>query len=208
MSSHSSNFSANSRPFSPTNSLPSAQAARPTNSTSPLSTTTPAPKPGSPSNYATVSRTNGASVINIAPAKGPSKRTYALVNKAHQRLDLPLPRATLAGEQGLLSRIRIGGKVCNNFHLLNKCGNGSNCKYQHGERLSPAEQAALRLKARTTTCASETCTDAGCYLGHMCPNPTCTRGDCYFGATHASDGFDMVPYLKYYEDGEVEVCVN
>ena len=93
--------------------------------------------------------------INIAPSKPASAQRKAIyLNRKDNRIDRPLPKTDYGGELLLKKRVYQCGKVCNNFHLLDNCKNGVNCKYQHGERLGQKEQLALRHKARSSFCES------------------------------------------------------
>ena len=55
---------------------------------------------------------------------------------------MPSPQSTAQGRP--LSDRTEAQKVCNNY-LLGACEAGQYCDYDHGERLSPGEQLALKF---------------------------------------------------------------
>lgn len=162
----------------------------------------PPPTPAS-SSYAKIGGVKPSNKeISIAPAK-PPQRPCIFLNKDSQRLDPPLPKPSAPAEARLKFRINAG-KVCNMYHLFNKCKNGHECRYQHGERLGAEEQVALKHKTRTTPCSrGANCFDISCISGHHCPNPLCDRADCYFEDAHYS-GELARPRLRLFEDGNTE----
>ncbi|KAI9672675.1 MAG: hypothetical protein M1831_000110 [Alyxoria varia] len=194
-----------------TNHSVDSDTSKPSRSkTASSSASTPQP-PGSEAaalSYANVSSNTGNTSrdINIAPSKPTSSQRKAIYyNREDQRLDRPLPKADTVAELRLRKRLQEGGKVCNMYHLLDKCKNGANCNYQHGERLGAKEQMALRHKTRSTFCPRGSgCMDIDCILGHHCPNPNCEREDCYFGYNHFAGDLRQ-PVMKIYENEEVEL---
>ena len=155
------------------------------------------------STYANVGGTSNSKEISIAPAK-PPQRQCVYLNQDSKRIDKPIPKPMGVAETRLKMRLN-NGKLCNMYHLLNKCKNGAKCQYQHGERLGDGEQLALRIKARTTPCArGSNCLDINCVSGHHCPNPLCDRADCYFEDAHYA-GEIAKPRLRVYEDGGIDV---
>ncbi|KAK8211497.1 hypothetical protein M8818_003150 [Zalaria obscura] len=141
--------------------------------------------------------------INITPSKAPNRR-HIITNAYKQRLDPDLPKPDYAAQQRLFDRIRKH-KVCNAYHLIGKCEAGEYCDYDHGERLSPGEQLALRHRARTRSCMNRgDCRDFYCTLGHICPyGDKCTGGDqCWFADVH---DIDQTPAWRLFESGEKEL---
>lgn len=120
----------------------------------PVVTRTQSNPPLATSTYAAVGQLEpGVKQISIAPTKTPAQAKCALLNADDQRLDPKLPKADGQSIVNLNRRIKEG-KVCNNYHLLGNCANGSRCHYTHGERLGTKEQIALKQKARERVCPS------------------------------------------------------
>ena len=169
--------------FSPTNgisSLPSPPATaspKPAPPT-PLATSRPgAPPPNS--SYANVGRSTAPMTINIASQKKPAAtRAFYQLNRADERVDVPLPKPDPNAVKSLDDRRQMSGmNLCNRYHLTGNC-KSVNCSFYHGERLNPAEMTALRHKTRNLVCSSgHYCTEITCNLGHHCSTP----GSCYFG---------------------------
>ena len=58
-------------------------------------------------------------------------------------------------------------KYCYNFHLLDGCARGWDCRFTHGSRLKPSEQLVLAKDARRFGCyAQDRCRDVDCYYRH------------------------------------------
>lgn len=67
-------------------------------------------------------------------------------------------------------------KLCNRFHLLDKCLYDTGCHYKHGDRLPLREREVLLGVSRLTPCSDGLwCDDPKCIAGHRC-----TRRDCQF----------------------------
>ncbi|GAB7353105.1 hypothetical protein MBLNU459_g3647t1 [Dothideomycetes sp. NU459] len=172
----------------------------------------PPPKPSSPapstestsSSWATVGKiAHGSSNnINIATRKAPARR-FILLNAYDERLDPEIPRVEPAAQQRLYDRIKRNGKVCNGYHLNGKCESGQYCDYDHGERLSPGEQLALKHRARTRSCLDRgECRDFLCTNGHVCPyGKNCYSESCWFQDVHDTD---LEPVSRIFENGDKE----
>lgn len=175
-------------------SMPSPVATaspKPAN-TKPANTKPATPKPAPPaslapnkpevqtsSSYATVGRGVAPLTINIASQKRPvAARPFYQLNKDDERVDVTLPKPDPNALKSLEERRQLSGmNLCNRYHLANNCKN-TNCNFNHGERLNPAEILALRHKTRNLVCGSgHYCREITCNLGHHCPN----AGSCYFG---------------------------
>lgn len=159
----------------------------------PLKPSSPAPSTESVrSSWATVGKappgSSSSASINIAPRKAPLRR-FILLNAYDERLDPDLPRVEPAAQQRLFDRIKRNGKVCNNYHLNGKCESGQYCDYDHGERLSPGEQLALKHRARTRSCPDRgACMSFTCTNGHVCPyGKGCYNDGCWFQDVHDLD---------------------
>lgn len=155
----------------------------------PLKPSSPAPSTESAgSSWATVGKATPGTNINIAPRKAPLRR-FILLNAYDERLDPDIPRVEPAAQQRLFDRIKRNGKVCNNYHLNGKCESGQYCDYDHGERLSPGEQLALKHRARTRSCPDRgACMSFNCTNGHVCPySKDCYNDGCWFQDVHDVD---------------------
>lgn len=76
--------------------------------------------------------------------------------------------------------------------MLFLVGETGNCEYNHGTRLTPAEQLVLKHKARSRSCPKgPACRDLDCTSGHQCKYAAkgCLTDNCWFKETH---GMDMV----------------
>ncbi len=190
-----------------------------------LATSKPEPQQSS---YATVGRGTAPMTINIASNKRPAApRPFYQLNKDDERVDVPLPKPDPAAVKSLEDRRQLSGmNLCNRYHLSGNCKN-TNCNFNHGERLSPAEITALRHKTRNLVCGSGGyCRELTCNLGHHCTNPgSCFFGDeCRFSEMHGMDTVSLpwihlfealkralltvceqTPTIKIYEDGTREV---
>ncbi|KAI8943515.1 hypothetical protein NX059_001512 [Plenodomus lindquistii] len=162
--------------------------------------------------WATVGKTSVQPNVSIpithtpAPTKKTNKK-YAYYNKTGERLDLPLPPKDPAAAQSLEARMKKSGKkMCNHWHLGNKCDNGKNCMFQHEPKLSPAELNALRYKTRSLPCKNRYCENIDCYLGHQCAMER-DQGYCNFPSTchmRATHGMDTVKWVRYDREGNAE----
>ncbi|PNS20098.1 hypothetical protein CAC42_5548 [Sphaceloma murrayae] len=175
-----------------------------TNGLDGVSIKSPSPAPTTDSagtSWARVSKPADDTKEFVVAGKKPSPIKYILYNKDNQRLDTPLPFVDKASQDKLFRRIKEFGKVCNSYHLAGKCP--GKCGFQHGEKLTGAELAALRLRARTKACLDKVeCEDFDCVSGHVCPYGDRCYGDgCSFEDTHH---MDMNPAYKYYLDGHTE----
>jgi len=185
--------------------------------------TSPSPSVDSTaSSWATVGKSApGQKQINIAPKK-PANRKYILLNKYDERIDPDLPKPDASAQARLFERTKKQ-KVCNNYHLRGHCEAGKYCDYDHGERLSPGEQLALKHRARTRSCPEKSaCRDFDCTNGHICPYGTnCYNDGCWFQDLHDVDlvsgiciRFDKLltcikePSVRFYENGDVERLRN
>lgn len=151
------------------------------------------------SSYASVGAVDGTKEISITPTKPLPAPKYILLNSYDQRVDEHLPRVDGSSMTALHDRINRQ-KLCNNYHLLGKCPNGTDCQYQHGEPLSPRLLLALRHKVRGLTCPrGSDCRDFDCQLRHICPkNFDCENYECRWGDMHE---IDTTPAVKEFEDG-------
>jgi hypothetical protein len=167
-------------------------------------------QPSQAASYASVGRTSAPVTINIASQKKaqPAAKSFYLLNKHNQRVDVPLQKPDPNAVKSLEERRQKNGmNFCNRYHLTNNCKN-TNCNFAHGARLNPAELLALKAKSRNLVCASgHFCRDILCNLGHHCSNPgSCYFGDaCRFAEMH---GMDITPTLKVYEDDTREVLTS
>ena len=140
-----------------------------------------------------VSVANPKNVIDITPKKPAPTKRHIIVNKDDERLDpAPLLRDPDA-EYRLHERIAEHGKLCNKYHLVDRCD--FDCEFYHGAKLPIAELSALRNKARTLRCHRlGDCRDVYCTLGHVCRvaqvGQRCSLPKCLFSSTHSD--FDMV----------------
>ncbi|KAK0274606.1 hypothetical protein LTR54_001140 [Friedmanniomyces endolithicus] len=169
------------------------------------SSSSPAPsaESGASNTWAAVGKTGPTTkTIDITSKKAPAKK-HVLVNTYDERLDAPLPESDSKAFARFADRIKIHGKMCNNYHLTGKCEAGEYCDYHHGERLTPGEQLVLKHKARSLCCPQKTtCRDAGCSLGHHCKHGSgCYLEWCRFAETH---GRDLEPAKKVFADGSEE----
>ncbi|KAF1350901.1 hypothetical protein BDV97DRAFT_397882 [Delphinella strobiligena] len=158
------------------------------------------------SSWATVGKaTPGQKSINIAPKRSVNRKNIIL-NQYDERLDADLPKADTSAQQRLFERTKKR-KVCNSYHLRGKCEAGQYCDYDHGERLSPGEQLALKHRARTRSCPDKSgCRDFDCTNGHVCPYGTaCYNDGCWFQDVH---DIDLEPVSRVYENGEKEWLKN
>ncbi|KAF2128803.1 hypothetical protein P153DRAFT_292341 [Dothidotthia symphoricarpi CBS 119687] len=194
----------------------SSPTASPKPSTSSLSPSTAASSITGPpteasgdSSWATIGKTGSIPNENISIAPNTaapttnSKKKYAYYNKAEQRLDEPLPPKDQGATYSLENRMQKSGKkMCNHWHLGNKCDNGKFCKFQHEPKLTPAELNALRYKTRSLACKNRYCEKIDCYLGHQCAverdQGYCPFENCHLRATH---GMDKVKFVKVDREG-------
>lgn len=99
-------------------------------------------------------------------------------NKQNERVDAPLRYS-----QEEFMNLK-GRKLCNNYHLLGKCGafdSFRECHHEHGKPLSESQKAALRALARQAPCqAGLDCDDPRCIWGHRCLRMNCIREICWF----------------------------
>lgn len=157
------------------------------------------------SSWATIGGPVKTQQINIAPSSkaNGAVRKAVLLNVNDQRMDPKMGRADAVAFARVNQRIKEQ-KVCNNYHLLGKCSNGTGCGYAHGDRLDAKEQLALRQKARERVCPlGSDCRDVDCFFGHQCPRDVnCFWDNCYFEHLH---NLDTLPRMKMYENGEVEI---
>jgi hypothetical protein len=147
---------------------------------------------------------DGFSKVSIVKARptAPDPKLI-LINYYDQRIDPKLPKADSMAKAELDSRIKQQ-KVCNNYHILGPktCTSGSRCTFQHGERMGPKEQLALRHKARERVCPRKSgCRQADCLCGHHCPWADCTQDTCFFKDLH---DLDVNVAMKMDETGRVE----
>lgn len=170
---------------------PSPTPAQAAASTLPKTTT---PNPSDNSSWASVGK-GAPKTINIAAKKAPARR-FILLNANDERIDSVLPRADAAATARLLERVRHK-KVCNNYHLNGKCEAGKYCDYDHGERLSPGEQLALKQRARQRCCPERGyCRDFDCTNGHVCPyGKDCYNDNCWFQDVHDIDTVSCISSL-------------
>jgi hypothetical protein len=189
--------------------LPSVAAPMiPTKSVPNIAPTAPAPAPVNIHSYAKASQPvpdsdgfSKVSVVKVRPTAPDPK--IILINYFDQRIDPKLPKADSASKAELESRIKQQ-KVCNNYHIIGpkSCTSGSRCTFQHGERMGPKEQLALRHKARERVCPRKSgCRQADCLCGHHCPWGDCTQDTCFFKDLH---DLDMNVAMKMDENGKVE----
>ena len=179
------------------NRLPSPPAVVSPRAAAPAPAPPPATRPESvPNSYATVGRGTAPMTINIASTKRApaAARPFYQLNRDDERVDVQLAKADPNAVKSLEDRRQMSGlNLCNKYHLANSCKN-SNCSFNHGERLNPAEMLALRHKTRNLVCnAGHKCREIGCNLGHHCSNP----GSCYFGDDcrfHEMHGMDIVSF--------------
>lgn len=173
-------FSSSSPSTSTSSSLDPKQSSTPV-SASPVSSTVmqatmpvrvaavPMKSPGkahaTPSTWAAVGNNDTVpKTINIASTK-PTVRKAIFLNGDQHRIDTALPKADESASRAVQSRIKHQGKLCNTWHLNNRCNNssGSGCEFSHEPKLSTAERNALRHKARELPCfKSGSCRDYDC----------------------------------------------
>jgi hypothetical protein len=167
----------------------------------------PGPNAAVPNTWAGTAVKNGVAekTVSIAPIKsGTTAQKFILYNADGYRIDGPMPPATFKDVNSLHDRINSGKKLCNEFFLRGKCGNGAGCHFSHEGKLNQGEILALRHKARTLSCSDmESCEDYNCFYGHNCPyerSGACKKGnDCYFLDVH---GINRVSYsIKMLENG-------
>ncbi|WPH01358.1 Hypothetical protein R9X50_00420000 [Acrodontium crateriforme] len=144
----------------------------------------------------------GVGKINITAKKQPVRK-FMLLNAYDERMDQELPKTDSNAEYRFSERARSKGKLCNNYHLTGKCGQGEFCDYHHGERLTPGEQLVLKHKARSLHCPTKFgCRDFACFLGHHCKfGNKCHLDYCRFADTHDAE---LEPAKKFYEDQSEE----
>jgi len=125
--------------------------------------------------WASVGRLSGTpQIIDISTRKPAAKeRAFYQLNKDNQRVDVPIPKVDPSAQESFNEKMRKNGtNFCNRFHLLGSCKQfevTGHCPYVHGDRLSAAEQATLRTRARGLPCNSGSkCTDPHCTSGHHC----------------------------------------
>jgi len=147
-----------------------------------------------PGSWASVGRTAGApQVIDISTQKktAAKERLFYQLNKDDERVDPVLPKTENAARESFDEKTKKNGaNFCNRFHLFGQCKQMDKCPYVHGERLSTAEQIALKYRARGLPCnAGYQCTDVFCTSGHHCINPKgCWYDDaCRFSDMHGMD---------------------
>lgn len=182
---------------SPVQRMPTPFLSRQASSGSPLATppsvTPPPPSTDTKtsSTWATVGK-NGTTEkkINIASAKF-VPRKIIILNAMDQRLDAPLAKPDKAAIDRVNDRTQTN-KCCNEYHLIGRC-NSQYCPYDHGERLSPQEQLALRHKTRQRSCMQgNSCRSFDCFWGHQCQHSQSVYGcmygdDCHFARMHGKD---------------------
>jgi len=221
--------------------LPTARAATvptlPPPAKQPTIVATPAPTPPAISSYAAKTSSSKPDTVDADGFHGvtvASKRPtlpdpkIILLNALDQRIDTKLPNVDSSTKATLEARIERA-KVCNNFHLLNKCG--GRCGFDHEPMsakmlvsfLSPSHslshafsnhspdiisnltrsfQLALRHKARERVCPRRSgCRQADCLSGHMCPWRDCDKTMCFFRELH---GIDTEVRMKMDENGRVD----
>ncbi|KAF2670665.1 hypothetical protein BT63DRAFT_244835 [Microthyrium microscopicum] len=127
---------------------------------------------------------------NISVKPAPPKPKGIPVNRAKERIDIPLqPPNQIELEKFNKRRERSGANLCNNLHLTGFCGK-YNCVYDH-DPIDDGMRKTLRHKARALKCPFGTgCIKESCFLGHQCPwLEQCTNNKCQFtDAQHY--GFD------------------
>ncbi|KAK3369329.1 hypothetical protein B0T24DRAFT_632366 [Lasiosphaeria ovina] len=186
----------------------SSASPKPNTPTSLASAVQPKREPESaPNSYAAIGRAGSTpGVIDISiQKKAANSRAYYQLNRADERVDVPLSRPDPSVVRALdEKRQKNGANFCNRYHLTGYCKTVG-CAFQHGDRLNQAEQLALKHKTRNLVCgSSHQCRDFSCTQGHHCVSP----GACYFGDTcrfAEMHGMDITPTLKVYEDGTREV---
>lgn len=107
----------------------------------------------------------------------PNSSTWRKVlrNAAGERVDSELSH-TQAEFHDVKSR-----KLCNRFHLVEKCLYDSGCHYKHGDRLPPREREALLAVSRLSPCSEGLwCDDPNCITGHRCVRRDCQFDNCKF----------------------------
>ena len=91
-----------------------------------------------------------------------------LRNSKGQRVDAPLAKPFA----GMMNAIKAR-TFRNIYHLVGVCS-FSNCKHEHGDKLSPKQLAALRSLTMMNTCSGNSyCDDEECYAGHKSVHPGC-----------------------------------
>ncbi|KAM0718103.1 hypothetical protein Q7P37_006435 [Cladosporium fusiforme] len=97
---------------------------------------------------------------------------HVAVNAKNERIDMFMPPASLEDRQRFAQRIAVG-KLCNKFHLLGECADGSDCSYDHGS-IDEGMRNYLRSVAASTPCPRRNgCRNLLCLNGHVCQKPDC-----------------------------------
>jgi hypothetical protein len=142
--------------------------------------------------YATAGGGNGHHNISIPSAKTMQPRIIDY-NKKGQRLDPTNKHPGITNGQVTYKEKceKIKPKsFCNNFYIAGRCDWQPNCKMEHEEKLTSAEIAIHRYKARTSLCPNgPPCKNYGCCLSHHCPfGSFCSHGsDCKFSWSQFGD---------------------
>lgn len=179
------------RPVERTNAKPTVKPspiARPSQSNTSRAPSTDSS--ASASTWATVGGKGGVGVGKIdITAKKQAARKFMLLNAYDERMDQELPKTDSSAEYRFSERAKSKGKLCNNYHLTGKCGQGEFCDYHHGDRLTPGEQLVLKHKARSLHCPTKFgCRDFSCFLGHHCKfGSKCHLDYCRFADTHDAE---------------------
>lgn len=143
--------------------------------------------------YATTAKTTSTRVspppkmvFPTATAKQLQQKETAATKKTTEKWN-PGPRGLdppIAFKPSVVEAIRSRSeKFCNKFVLLKWCPN-DNCPYNHNQKVTPDEMAALRYMNRANPCSSgQNCELEDCIYGHHCPsvqNGCCTHPYCKF----------------------------
>ena len=107
-------------------------------------------------------RSSGSGKLSELPIQGD-----VAINRHGDRVDLPLPPASVRDKQRLTARTK-DRKLCNEHHLRRACHNDQ-CHYDH-EPIDAGILLALRHLARTQACdVGSGCRMFECCYGHHCP---------------------------------------
>lgn len=127
----------------------------------------PAAQPPAPFSYASAGTNEIASkTINIASTK-PTVRKAIFLNDDQHRIDMALAKVDETASRAIQARIKQQ-KLCNSYHLNQKCANGAGCDFGHEPKLSPSEKTALKHKARELPCYKlGSCRDVNCTVSDL-----------------------------------------
>ena len=136
-------------------------------------------------------------------------QNIVLLNINDERVDSYLGKVD-AEAAARLSERNEKHKLCNDFHLRDKCW-VTNCPYSHEPRLDPQELVVLRYKGRWLVCEKgSACRVVDCWYGHMCTAKHCTRPvSCRFKDVHDVEKTAVKVWRKQkYRERQEEDLIN